>query len=118
MVPAASATTLQSPLYHQLDPHNLQALASAATYQNSHVPLATYGEALGHARNDGSVGTSSSTVHAVIDPSLDDGGSAGKQPVPDGVEQHTRSQLEREDEMTEARIAQVLKAAERPEGPS
>ena len=90
------------------DPHNLQALASAATYQNSQIPLPTTTYADSASRGNVVQPASSSTDNA-IDPNLDRGEPPGHTML-EGVTEHAAAHTEQEAEM--AALAQALRSVE------
>lgn len=93
--------------YQQVDPHNLQALASAATYQNAQIPPSTYNDNGGHLTSPRSYDHASSVPNAAIDPNLE----AAPPSLLDGITEHASATVEHEDDV-DARVAQMLKAAE------
>jgi hypothetical protein len=120
---AQSAPNTQTQQYHQSD---LQALASAATYQNGPYPGSVYVDSATQHEGEGMLTqestTNDSNANALIDPNLDSGGGSngqinpeqadsGHPPLLDGIEQHS-SMVDGVDQEGLEHIAKALQAAD------
>jgi hypothetical protein len=117
--PVGNAQTQQ---YHQSD---LQALASAATYQNGPYPGSVYVDSATQHEDTDVMGQEATgdepTANPLIDPNLDSGGGNGQveteevgnghRPLLDGIEQHTQM-VDGVDQEGLEHIAKALQAAD------